>query len=126
MVVERVQQKSGEAMKDLLHQTFLKYGFPSIIRADNIPFAAKSIVEYCNLNNIQIKFSSPRYPKSNGLAEKGVAIAKNIMKRVKGWDEFKIELLEYNTTTVIKKGIVHRNCSLGGWSEQESHVTRTS
>lgn len=104
MIVEKAPKKSAEFIKNLLHQTFLNFGFPSVIRADNNPFGAKAIVDYCKSNNIQIKFSSPRFPQSNGLAEKGVAISKNIMKRVKEWEEFKMQLLEYNTTVVRMKG----------------------
>lgn len=55
-----------------------------------------------------MRFSSPRYAQSNGLAEKGVAIAKNILKRCYEAQEtkhFQYRLLEYNTTPVASIGL---------------------
>lgn len=52
MIVEKAPKKSAEFIKNLLHQTFLNFGFPSVIRADNNPFGAKAIDDYCKSNNI--------------------------------------------------------------------------
>lgn len=106
LVVEKVPEKSANQMIKILDNIFLSLGFPVIIRADNNPFAAKSMMDYCESNNIKIKFSSPRYPQSNGLAERGVAIAKNMLKRIgnKDWNEYRAQVQEYNTTKVVGKG----------------------
>lgn len=64
-------------------------------------------MSYCNETNITVNFSSPRYPQSNGLAEKGVAIAKNLLKRCYATGDvqtFQYRLLEYNTTPVASMG----------------------
>lgn len=50
-----------------------------------------------------MKFSSPRYPQSNGLAEKGVAIAQNILKRcyeAHETQQYQYRILEYDATPV--------------------------
>lgn len=106
LIVEKVPEKSATQMIKNLEDTFLNYGYPVNIRADNNPFAAKAIKDFCQKRNVKIRFSSPRYPQSNGLAERGVGIAKNIMKKVihKGWNEYKAQIQEYNTTKVVGKG----------------------
>lgn len=49
--------------------------------------------------NVQIVNSSPNRARSNGLAEKAIGIAKNIMK--KSWSEVEMyALLEYSCTPV--------------------------
>lgn len=50
-----------------------------------------------------MNFSSPRYPQSNGLSEKAVGIAQNMLKRcheANEVDQFQYRLLEYNTTPI--------------------------
>ena len=67
-----------------------------------MPFNSREFETFANGHNIIMKFSSPRYPQSNGLAEKSVAIAKNILKRVEDRDteNYQYCILEYNTTPV--------------------------
>lgn len=53
--------------------------------------------------NIKLIFSSQKYPQSNGLAEKGIAIAKNLLKqcyKIGEKDMFQYRILEYNITPV--------------------------
>nr|XP_029732663.1 uncharacterized protein LOC115268706 [Aedes albopictus] len=75
---------------------------------DNVPFNSSAFDSYANECNIEFVFSSPRYPQSNGLAEKGVAIAKNILRRsYEAGDvkSFRYRLLEYNSTPVASMGV---------------------
>lgn len=46
LVVERAVEKSAKHIISILDRTFLMVGYPGIIRADNNPFAPKSIVDY--------------------------------------------------------------------------------
>lgn len=60
-------------------------------------------MKFSNDFNVKFSHSSPRYPQSKGLAEKGVAIAKNILKRcyeMNEVDQFQYRILEYNTTPI--------------------------
>lgn len=87
----------------LFDKFFNSYGYPTQVRCDNNPFNSMECEQYANKNNIRFTFSSPRYPQSNGLAEKAVAIAKNILKRcyeLGEVDQFQYRLLEYNTTPI--------------------------
>ncbi|XP_055591841.1 uncharacterized protein K02A2.6-like isoform X1 [Uranotaenia lowii] len=104
---ESLREKSASHVIEVLDKMFCRYGYPTIIRSDNVPFNSSAFCEYANKCNLQFKFSSPRYPQSNGLAEKGVAIAKNILKRCyESGDKntFQYRLLEYNTTPVASMG----------------------
>ena len=98
---DRLEDKTLRSVCKLFDRYFECFGYPTIIRCDNVPFNSKECERYANKNNIEFQFSSPRYPQSNGLAEKGVAIAKNILKRsyeMREVDQFQYRILEYNTT----------------------------
>lgn len=97
--------KSSTDIVVKLGEFFDVVGYPTIIRADNNPFNSRDVRNWAQEYNIQLKFSSPRYPQSNGLAEKGVAIAKNILKRsIESKGNFQHNVLEYNTTPVASLG----------------------
>ncbi|XP_055623431.1 uncharacterized protein K02A2.6-like [Toxorhynchites rutilus septentrionalis] len=100
---DRLQDKTIASVCKLFDKMFNCYGYPTLIRSDNVPFNSLESETYANRNNIKFEFSSPRYPQSNGLAEKAVAIAKNILKRcyeVGEVEQFQYRLLEYNTTPI--------------------------
>ena len=72
--------RTSKHIIEQINQIFFKVGFPTILKCDNSPFGSREFDNYASEFNIKFKFSSPRYPQSNGLAEKGVAIAKRQMK----------------------------------------------
>lgn len=74
-----VKNKTSGHIIDVICGVFDKIGYPSVIKSDNSPFNSVEFEKFSLDYGIQFKFSSPRYPQSNGLAEKGVAIAKNIL-----------------------------------------------
>lgn len=100
---DRLEDKTMRNVCKLFDRFFNCYGYPTVIRSDNVPFNSRECERYANVNNVSFEFSSPRYPQSNGLAEKGVAIAKNILKRcyeTGDVEQFQYRLLEYNTTPI--------------------------
>lgn len=105
---ERLRSKSSAHIIELLHKMFSCYGYPTEIRADNSPFGSREFESFANDTNIVFKFSSPRYPQSNGLAEKGVAIAKNIVRRCHedgAMNQLAYRILEYNATPIASMGM---------------------
>lgn len=102
LCVERLRDKSVDhIIKIITSQVFAKLGVPLEIRSDNSPFNSRKFRELAEEFNLKLIFSSPRYPQSNGLAEKGVAIAKRILKKCleEGKEkEFQYRVLEYNAT----------------------------
>lgn len=108
VISRQLSEKSARHVIDVLDRVFCDYGYPTQIRCDNVPFNSSAFDSYANECNIEFVFSSPRYPQSNGLAEKGVAIAKNILKRsYEAGDvkSFRYRLLEYNSTPVASMGV---------------------
>lgn len=105
---EKIPNKSIDSVINYLERTFNSHGYPTEIRTDNGPFNSKKFLQFASKFNIVVKFSSPNYPQSNGLAEKAVAIAKSIVKKAIDENkshEFAYRLLEYNTTPIPSMGI---------------------
>lgn len=103
LCAEMLRDKSATQVIKSFDNIFGRYGYPTEIRCDNVPFNSEVCDRYADECNFRFVFSSPRYPQSNGLAEKGVAIAKNILKRCLEVGEvsmFQYRLLEYNNTPI--------------------------
>lgn len=64
-----------------LKSLFARHGIPKTMRADNMPFGSEEMRQFSIAWEFEIKPSSPEYPKSNGLAEKGVQVIKNLIKK---------------------------------------------
>ncbi|KAK9688332.1 Integrase zinc binding domain [Popillia japonica] len=78
---------------------------PRILICDNMPFGSFEFKKFADSWNFRIVTSSPRYPRSNGLSEKAVGIAKQMLK--KKFEENKdinISLLEYRSTVIPTMG----------------------
>jgi hypothetical protein len=76
---------ANKSIKEIVHklkQIFSNHGVPLTIRSDNSPFNCNEFKEFALDWGFTLNTSSPYYPKSNGLAEKGVGIAKQIIKKV--------------------------------------------
>lgn len=107
LVAIPLRNKTSGHVIEKIKEVFERIGYPSVIRADNSPFSSAEFEKFANDSNVEFRFSSPRYPQSNGLAEKGVAIAKNILKRCveegfKG--KFQQGILGYNSSPVASLG----------------------
>jgi len=73
--------KTSDAVIEVLKQLFGRLGIPRQLVADNMPFGSFKFREFSNKWNFQIITSSPHYAQSNGLAERGVGIAKDMLKK---------------------------------------------
>lgn len=81
-------------------QQFSRYGIPDTIVSDNGPqFSSQDFKLFSKQYKFTHTTSSPRYPQSNGKAEKAVQIAKNLLKKAKadGSDPH-LALLDYRNT----------------------------
>ncbi|XP_046570037.1 uncharacterized protein LOC124278358 [Haliotis rubra] len=85
-----------------LSVNFARHGIPEILMSDNGPqFASAEFADFASRWDFKHITSSPRYPQSNGLAEKCVQISKNILdKTYKDGIDPLLALLEYRTTPV--------------------------
>ena len=75
---------------------FARHGIPNTVIADNMPFHSKEFYQFSKEWNFTLITSSPRYPQSNGMAERNVQTVKNLFKKAKddGNDEY-LAMLEF-------------------------------
>lgn len=95
----RLNNKTASTIIDNLIDIFATHGYPRTIITDNMPFGSKEFRNFTGKFEIDLITSSPHYPRSNGLAEKYVHIAKNILQKSQESNtDFRKALLEYRNT----------------------------
>lgn len=104
--LKKIKNKTAPYISKKLKSIFSRYGIPKILMADNMPFDSYEFKNFAKLWNFKIVTSSPEYAQSNGLAEKAVHIAKQILRKcLKDQKEVEIALLEYRSTPVGSLGV---------------------
>ncbi|XP_044005925.1 uncharacterized protein K02A2.6-like [Aphidius gifuensis] len=84
-----------------LKEIFSRLGVPEELVSDNMPYNSMEFKKFGKEWDIKLTTSSPRYPKSNGLAERAVQISKNILRRAStGHADIFTMLLDYRNTPV--------------------------
>lgn len=79
-----------------LKTLFARYGIPEILRSDNGPqYSSEEFAQFMKSYSVQHITSSPKFPQSNGQAERMVRRVKHILKRSK--DPYRA-MLSYRTT----------------------------
>jgi len=82
--IEIIQLKNITAnhIVQLLKGIFVADGVPQIIVCDNVPFESFEFKTFANNNNIEMRYSSPHYPRSNELAERTVQTVKMMFEKL--------------------------------------------
>lgn len=96
--LKQLKGKQARDVNENLSEVFSRNGIPRIVIADNMPFNSLECEEFAKSLDFKFETSSPHYPKSNGLAERGVQICKNILKKAKDMNDVYLALLEYRST----------------------------
>jgi len=81
---------------------FARHGIPREVRSDNGPqFSSKEYGQFAKTWGFKHTTSSPKYPQSNGLAERTVQTVKGILNKAKrdGKDPY-LSILEYRNTPI--------------------------
>ncbi|XP_033731747.1 uncharacterized protein K02A2.6-like [Pecten maximus] len=89
-----------------LKSLFARQGIPDEVMTDNGPqFSSDVFKVFSKKWDFKHTTSSPRYPRSNGMVERGVQTVKNLLKKAQqdGRDPY-LALLEYRNTPVNEKG----------------------
>ena len=82
--VDELTTMTSAAVIRKLFSHFARQGIPEVVVSDNSPqFASEGFAAFAASWDFQHVTSSPEYPQSNGLAEKIVQTAKNILSRAK-------------------------------------------
>ena len=104
--VERLYSTRASFIIMKMKGIMARHGIPEQVFSDNGPqFACAEFAQFANTWGFIYSTSSPRYPQSNGLAEKAVQTAKRIVMKAtaSGRDPY-IALLEYRTTPISDCG----------------------
>lgn len=97
--VEELRDTSATTVIDKLGAIFARYGVPYEVCTDNGPqFRSRDFCRFASRYDFRHVTSSPEFPRSNGLAEKGVQVAKRILKKTKEARDFWLGLLSYRST----------------------------
>lgn len=104
--VEEIKNKTSRTVIEVLKQFFCRFGIPEIIFSDNMPFDSWEYKDFAKEWNVRIVTSSPHFAQSNGLAEKGVGIAKQMLKKcIYARGDYKLYLLNYRTSPLASLGV---------------------
>lgn len=98
------RDKTANSVMTILNKIFSIHGIPKIIISDNQPFNSFALKNFATLMNFDFIYSSPRFPQSNGLAEKAVHIAKNMLKKANNGN-IDLALLDYRSTPIPGLGL---------------------
>ena len=80
--VEIVKNTSAEETIDSLRMVFSRNGLPDVVCSDNATsFTANEFVNFLEVNGVSHVTSPPYSPASNGQAERGVRVMKELLKK---------------------------------------------
>lgn len=98
--VEKLRSTTAKEVIDKISAIFSRYGIPVHVCTDNGPqFGSQEFREFAQRYDFQHITSSPEFPRSNGLAEKGVQIVKRILKKTNDSNgDFWLGLLAYRSS----------------------------
>lgn len=98
--VERLNDTSSRNVIEKLKAIFSRYGVPVEVCSDNGPqFSSHDFQQFARNYEFKHTTSSPEFPRSNGLAEKGVQIVKRILKKTQeAHEDFWLGLLNYRAS----------------------------
>lgn len=93
--------KTAEEVIEKWKGFFAHFGVPRTIIADFQPFGSFKCKQFAREYDIEIRNSSPYYPRSNGMAESAVKTAKNILRKAnEGGLDLTTLVMEYLNTPV--------------------------
>ena len=103
--IEKLENTSSATVISKLKSIFARHGIPAEVVSDNGPqHTSNEFKKFVSDWDFKHNTSSPRYPQSNGLAEKYVQITKRLIEKARkdGRDPF-LSLLEYRNTPIDKR-----------------------
>ena len=94
--ISRLESTDSESVILHLKSIFARHGIPETVRSDNGPqFASDAFKKFAQSYGFNHDTSSPKYPQSNGTAERMIQTVKSLLK--KSVDPY-LALLSYRTT----------------------------
>ncbi len=100
---------SGKTANDViikLKPLFARFGIPETFISDNMPFSSVEFLKFAHDYDFEVVTSSPLYPRSNGLAEKSVSVAKSMLRKsYESACDVYVSLMEYRNTPLKDVGV---------------------
>lgn len=94
--VDHMRTTTSAAVIEGLKSQFARHGIPMRLRTDNGPqYSSQEFKRFCASYQIEHVTSSPRYPQSNGEAERAVQTVKRLWRKC---DDKQLALLDYRTS----------------------------
>ena len=94
--VRKMSSTTSESIISALKSVFARHGIPEVLRSDNGPqYTSREFKTFASSYDFQQITSSPRFPQSNGQAERSVQTIKNLLKKA---DDPYMALLSYRAT----------------------------
>lgn len=99
--IRPISSKSANSIINVLIDVFCCFGIPGEIVSDHVPFDSVECKQFASEWGFKFTYTSPRYPQSNGMAERSVQIAKKILyKCSEDRSDYRAALLQHRTTPV--------------------------
>lgn len=99
--IKHINTKSARSIINALIDVFSYFGIPGEIVSDHVPFDSRECKEFAKEWGFTFVYTSPRYPQANGMAEKGVQIAKKMLyKCLEDKSDYRLSLLNYRASPV--------------------------
>ncbi|XP_072380845.1 uncharacterized protein [Diabrotica undecimpunctata] len=95
--IVKINSKTSQVVIKELKKIFSTHGIPYEVISDNMPYNSWHCQQFAKDWDFRFVTSSPRYPRSNGQAERAVQIAKNMLRKC---DDLDMALLEYRNTPI--------------------------
>ena len=95
-------ETTSDALINRLKGIFARWGVPEKVISDNGPqYSSRAFSEFANKYGFEHVTSSPRYPQSNGLAERSVRTVKEML----GQEDPILALMIYRATPIEATGV---------------------
>ncbi|XP_041376696.1 uncharacterized protein K02A2.6-like [Gigantopelta aegis] len=104
--VSKLKDTKSNTVIEVLKENFARHGIPEIVKSDNGPqYSNYEFKEFAKIYGFVHITSLPRYPQSNGMAERTVQTVKKIFKKAKetGRDPY-LALLDFRNTPIENFG----------------------
>ena len=96
-----LQDKTAQFIIVGLKSIFARHGIPGELVSDNMPFGNRLFAEFAKEWGFEAIISSPRYPQSNGLAERYIQTVKQMLRKaVHGGKDPHLVLLDLRSTPI--------------------------
>ena len=103
--VAKLQRTDSESIIEQLKSFFARHGIPEVVMSDNGPqYAEETFIQFADKYVFIRVTRSPRYPQSNGEAERAVQTVKNLLR--KNEDPY-LALLAYHNAPLANGYILH-------------------